>query len=600
MVAREDNLAQIFMARAKRHARKPCLRFKEDGLWSHSTYADVGEQVQRVALGLIALGLERGDRVALLSENRPEWAISDLAVLSAGGVQACIYSTNTPEQVGYIIRDCGARICLVSNNNQLQKVLRVKNTLPSLEQIVIFDPIQDITDRDPLVISMAQLCDIGRDKGDPAQLKHRIDSITPDDTATLIYTSGTTGMPKGVMLSHYNIISNVEAVMKVMDIGSSDVALSCLPLSHSFERTASHFSVLYAGASVAYIEGLDALAANMEEINPTVMVAVPRIFEKMHARILDDVHGLGRTAASLFVWALGIGREKAERELAGMRVPAVLRAKHELARRLVFSRIAERYGNRLRYFVSGGAPLAPEIAEFFWAIGIKLYEGYGLTETSPIVSANCPDAIKLGTVGRPLPGVEVRIADDGEIQVRGPNVMLGYFGHPQCSTEIFDPAGWLATGDIGLLDDDGFLRITDRKKDIIITASGKNIAPQNIENLLLMEKSIEQVNIVGDARKYLTAVIVPDFTEIDRWSKEQHLRFTSREETVKHPAVISLIAEAVDRVNGNLVKFETIKKFVLSSSEFSQENNMLTPTQKVRRKEVNQHFRDEIEQMYAE
>ena len=594
------DLANMFWERVNLTPDRVGQKYKQDGKWVELTYKEVGEKVRKFALGLLALGMKKGDKLSLLSENRPEWLWTDFATLSVGGVLVTIYATNTPEQVAYIIKDSESRFVVVSNNNQLQKVLAKKKELPTIERIIIFDPIKDITDKDPMVMSLEDLLKLGESYEKPEELDERLKSIEPDDLASLIYTSGTTGDPKGVMLSHKNFLSNVEAVMKLIDFKEDDIALSFLPLSHSLERMGGHFTMVYAGVPIAYAESIDKLPQNLREVRPTIMISVPRIYEKVNARIVEQVEKSSPVKKAIFKWALDVGSKVSRLKQQKKPIPLPLKLQLALADKLVFSKLKEAVGGRIRYFVSGGAPLAREIAEFFHAAGMLILEGYGLTETSPVITVNTPDAYKFGTVGKPIPGVEVKIADDGEILCKGPNVMKGYYKKPEATKEVFDEEGWFHTGDIGELDEDGFLRITDRKKEIIVTSGGKNIAPQPIENMLKMNKFIEQVCLIGDRRKFISAIIVPDFAALESWAKEQGIEFSNREELVKNPKVLELYQKVIDEVNSKLAKYETIKKFVLSPIEFSQENKMLTPTLKVRRKVVMRTFAKEIESMYAE
>ncbi len=594
------DLANMFWERASLTPDKAGQMVKVEGKWVEIPYREIAEKVKKIALGLLALGFKKGDKLSLLSENRAEWFWVDFATMSIGGVLVTIYATNTPEQVAYIVKDSESRFVVVSNNNQLQKVLSKKRELKTVEKIVIFDPIKDITDRDPMVMSLDDLMKLGESYDDPGELDRRLTEIDPDDLASLIYTSGTTGDPKGVMLTHRNFLSNVESAMKVMPIRSDDVALSFLPLSHSLERMAGHFTMVYAGVTIAYAESLDKLPQNLREVKPTVLISVPRIYEKVSARIRENVEKSGPVKKAIFDWALGVGRRVSQLKQQKRPVPLPLKLQLALADRLVFSKLKEAVGGRIRYFVSGGAPLAKEIAEFFHAAGMLICEGYGLTETSPVLTANTPDAYKFGTVGKPFPGVEIKIADDGEILAKGPNVMKGYYKKPEATKEAFDEEGWFHTGDVGEFDEDGFLRITDRKKELIVTSGGKNIAPQPIENMLKMNKFIEQVCLIGDRRKFISAIVVPNFEALEAWAKQQGIEFSNREELVKNPKVVELYNRAIDEVNSKLAKYETIKKFVLSPIEFTQENKMLTPTLKVRRKVVMQRFANEIESMYAE
>lgn len=595
-----SDLANMFWERVNLTPNKVGQKVKRNGNWVDITYREIGENVRKIALGLLALGFKKGDRLSLLSENRPEWAWCDFATMSVGGVVVTIYATNTPEQVAYIIKDSESRFVVVSNNNQLQKVLSKKRELSSVEKVIIFDPIKDITDKDPMVISLEDLMKLGESYKKPDELNKRLAAIKPDDLASLIYTSGTTGDPKGVMLTHKNFLSNVEAALKVMPVQEGELALSFLPLSHSFERMAGHFTLFYSAVTIAYAESIDKLPQNLREVKPTIVISVPRIYEKVHARILENVEKSSAVKKALFRWALEVGSKVSQLIQKKKLIPLPLKLQFLVADRLVFSKLKEAVGGRVKYFFSGGAPLAKEIAEFFHASGMLILEGYGLTETAPVLTANTPDAFKFGTVGKPFPGVEIKIAPDGEILARGPNVMVGYYKQPEATKEVFDSEGWFHTGDIGEIDEDGFLKITDRKKELIITSGGKNIAPQPIENMLKMNKFVEQACLIGDRRNYVTCIIVPNFSELESWAKSQNIEFTSREELTKNPKVIEMYQRIVDEVNSQLARYESIKKFVLSPVEFTQENKMLTPTLKVRRKVVMQYFAREIEKMYAE
>ena len=595
----DKNLAHMFKNRVAKFGDCPYLRYKKDGQWAALSFKDVDARVMEIAQGLLALGFKRGDRLSLLSENRPEWTMMDLACQCLGGILATIYATNTPAQCEYIVNNSESRFVALSNNNQLQKLLEKKIDLATTEKIIIFDPIEGITDQDERVLSLKKLQEMGRELNKPELVQKTIDDLTFDDVATLIYTSGTTGDPKGVMLTHGNFYSNSEASIEVMPIADNESFLSFLPLSHSLERMAGHWVPLYVGATVSFAESVDALRMNLQEVKPTAMISVPRIYEKFHAAIMDTVTRGGGIKEKLFHWALNVGKQMTQLKIDKKDPPLLLKLQYDLADKLVFTKIKANLGGNLKFAISGGAPLSPELFDFFWAMGITIYEGYGLSETTPVVAANTPDASRRGTVGKVVPGVAVKIADDGEILVKGPNVMKGYYKMPEATAEaIVD--GWFHTGDIGELDPDGFLKITDRKKDLIITAGGKNVAPQNIENELKMNRYIEQVNVVGDRRKYLTAIIVPAYDELERWAREKGIKYGEIAELVALPEIHDLISGALEETNRTLAKYETIKKFYLSPIPFTQENDMLTPTMKVKRKMVNLRFAKEVEAMYEE
>jgi long-chain acyl-CoA synthetase len=594
----EDTVVKLFWNRVRRYGMRTALRVKRAGLWQDIGWEEWGRSVRNFAMGLRALGLKERDRVALLSENRPEWTYADLAVLSANAVDAPIYATNIPEQVEHIVRDSGSRFIVVSTESQLAKVLEVRSRVPDLEKVILMDP--ETEHPGDGILTFAAVQALGEAKGDSAAFEKGLERGRPEDLATLLYTSGTTGAPKGVMLTHGNFLANVRGALEILPIRESDLALSFLPLSHSFERLAGYYTVMAGGGTIAFAEGIDKVPENIQEIRPTVMCSVPRLYEKMHTRVLTMAETGPGLKRKLFYWSLNVGSEVSKRITSKKDLPAVLRLRHKVADRLVFEKLRARMGGRLRFFISGGAPLSREIAEFFHAAGILILEGYGLTETSPVISANRPEGYKLGSVGQPLPNLEVRIAPDGEILVKGPSVMKGYYNRPEDTREVLSEDGWFATGDIGYLDQDNFLYITDRKKDIIVTAGGKSIAPQNIENLLKLNRFIEQVCIIGDRRKYLTALICPSFPELEAYARQNGIPAESRERLLEEPRIRRLFEEAVEEVNAQLARYESIKRFEILHVEFSQETGELTPTLKVKRKVVGTKYKEQIDRMYAE
>jgi len=593
----EDTVAKVFFNRVRKYGTRTALRVKRDGVWVDISWEEWGRNVKHLAMGLMALGLGEKEHVSLLSENRPEWTYTDLAVLAAGSADVPIYATNIADQVEHILKDSDSRFVVVSSEAQLQKVVQVKQNVPKLEKLVIMDPEKKHTE--DWILSFSDVLDLGRKKGDEKAFQARLDKGRPETVATLIYTSGTTGAPKGVMLTHENFISNMRAVTDILPLNDSDLVLSFLPLSHSFERLGGYYATMYIGGTIAYAESIDKVPENIQEVRPTVMCSVPRLYEKMHARVLSAVESGPALKKKLFYWSLGVGSEVSKIICAKKEMPPTLKIKHAVADRLVFAKLRERMGGRLRFFVSGGAPLAREIAEFFHAAGILILEGYGLTETTPVITANRPDSYKLGSVGQPLANLEVRIAPDGEILARGPSVMKGYFNRPEETREVLTDDGWFSTGDIGYLDQDNFLYITDRKKDIIVTAGGKNIAPQNIENLLKLNRYVEQVCVIGDQRKYLTALVVPCFPELEAFASENGIPAGDREALVNDPRVQKLFQNAVDEINAHLARYETVKKIKVLPVEFAQETGELTPTLKVKRKVVSKKFQEQIEQMYS-
>jgi long-chain acyl-CoA synthetase len=573
------------------------LKYKKDGAWRAISSDEFKTAVEELSMGLRSLGVEKGDKVAILSENRPEWAFADLATLCAGAADSPVYATLTPAQVLYILNDSQSKVCFVSNAAQAGKVAEVRSQLKIIRHVIRMDdaPIEGTT-------SLAELRAKGREAllRDRDAVRRRVAEVRPEDLATLIYTSGTTGDPKGVMLTHSNLVSNVLGAAKIFpELGKDDVCLSFLPLCHSFERTAGHNFMLYAGATIAYAESVEAVPQNLQEVRPTVMSSVPRLYEKMYARVNEKVAADPPARQKIFRWALSVGREifrhKVERTEPGL----WLKLKLRIADALVFSKIKERTGGRLRMFVSGGAPLAREIAEFFGAAGLLICEGYGLTETSPVITANRPDWIKPGTVGLPLEGIEVKIAADGEILTRGPHVMKGYFNKPEATAEAIDKEGWFHTGDIGVLDKDGFLVITDRKKDILVTSGGKNIAPQPIENRLKTNTFFAEVVMIGNKRNFPAALVVPNFETLEKWAGENGLAAKSREELVSRAEVLAHYQKLLADLLPDLAQFERIKKIALLTREFTLEAGELTPTLKVKRRVVEDKYKGLIDQMYA-
>jgi long-chain acyl-CoA synthetase len=581
------------------HFRKPdLLRYKAAGAWRDISTEEFVATVRSLALGLQSIGVGKGDRVAILSENRPEWTAFDHAILNLGAVTVPIYSTLLAEQVRYILDNSQSKALVLSTAAQLDKVLPLLGTLRDLGSLVVLDP--PATGLPARAVAWTDLRGAGEAvlRAD----KHRFEAararVGPDDLASILYTSGTTGDPKGVMLTHGNFASNVDATLRLIPFSDGDVTLSFLPLTHVFERMVE-FAYLSAGATVAYAESIDAVPQNLLEIRPTVMASVPRMFEKVHARILDTVSASPLPRRLIFGLALKVGRAKARAMLAGRPAPLFVRLLHAVTDPLVFVKVRERLGGRLRFLISGGAPLSPEIAEFFCAAGIRILEGYGLTETSPVIAVNTLDRTRIGTVGPIIPGIDVRIAEDGEILVRGPNVMKGYFRNDE-ATRAAIKDGWFATGDIGLIDSGGFLKITDRKKEILKTSGGKMVAPQPIENLLKTDRFISQAVLIGDRRKFISALIVPDHAWIESYAKLKQIPYTTTDDLIRNPRIIDLFRRRIEAKMAGLPSYETIKKFCLVPQEMTQEAGELTPTLKLKRRVIERKFADLIESMYRE
>jgi long-chain acyl-CoA synthetase len=592
----KGTLAQLFFMAVDRHAGlAAAFRSKVAGVWTPITHRTAAERVQAISLGLRELGVRPGDRVALVSENRPEWALTDYACLCARAADVPIYPTLTPKQTEYILRDSEAVAVLCSTAAQLAKILEVRAGLPALRHIIVFD---GGAKRDG-VVTLAELEAKGRTAAAKyPDWKREALAVGPDDLATLIYTSGTTGEPKGVMLSHHNIWSNVQAVLQIIPIGPGDECLSMLPLSHSYERMVD-YTLFQAGVIINYAESFDTVAANLQEVKPTVVLSVPRLYEKVYARVLENALSGSAVKRAIFFWAKRAGEEWATHALAGLPIPGGLAFKKKIADALVFSKLRARTGGRIRFFVSGAAPLSADIAKFFYSAGLPVIEGYGLTESSPVLTLNPLEKIKLGTVGRVVPGVELKIAADGEIFARGPNIMQGYYKLPDATRETVDAEGWLHTGDIGEIDSDGYLKITDRKKELIKTAGGKYIAPQPIEGMIKRNKFVANAVLYGDRRKFPIVLVVPNYDTLERWAKERSLSYGSRAELIGLADVKAKVEREVMGSLRDLAKFEMPKKVVLIEQDFTIEAGELTPTLKVKRRVVEKRYKELIDRAYT-
>jgi long-chain acyl-CoA synthetase len=593
----DDTLARMFWNRVEKSESLPAQMVKRGDQWQALTWAQVGAVVRELALGLIALGRHRGESVALLSTSRAEWVQADFAIFSAGCVTTPIYPTYTPEQIAYIVNDSEARTLIVEDPAQLAKVLEVRGKLEPLEQIVV---IQDYEGHEASILTWEELRRLGRENDDTLKgiLADRIASVRPEDVATIVYTSGTTGPPKGVVQTHGNHIAALNSVGQATGVKSGDVHLLFLPLAHSFARLESFIGV-HGGLTTAFAESLDRLADNLREVRPHFICGVPRVFEKVHARIVAGVEAGSPLKKKIFFWDLGVGRKVSRLQQARQPIPGRLMLKYRIAHKLVFSKLHQALGGRLRFAVSGGAPLSREIAEFFHAAGILILQGYGLTETCPVLTSNRIDHFKFGSVGPAIPGVELKIAPDGEILARGPNVASrGYFKKPEATAEVFEPDGWFHTGDIGRLDDEGFLFITDRKKDLIVTAGGMNIAPQNIENLLKADPFISQAMVYGDRRPYPVALITVNPEQLVEFANEPGILVTDYAQLTKHPKVTERVGRIVEAKNAQLQSYAKIKKFAVLPAEFTQDGGELTPTLKVKRKVVAEKYKDVLESLY--
>jgi len=586
-------LNDIFFAAVERNHDRMMLH-REAGKWLPITSREFGQSVARTARALHAWGIRTGDRIAILSENRPEWPMADMASLLLGAVTVPLYTTLTAEQTAFVLKDAGCRAIFLSSDHHLHKVLSV---LPQtqIEKIVVMDPLEFTGDLAPFAgqcTTMRQFtlhgpADLGR------ELEARARSIGPDDLATIVYTSGTTGTSKGAMLTHGNLVSNIQCSMLFFPMHPGQTTVSFLPLCHITARHVD-FSLLYHGVTLAYCPFIERLPANLLEVRPTIFVGVPRVYEKIYAQAEQKAKGFPKRA--IFDWALSVGQKHKPEILAGQ-TPTSLSWK--LANKLVFSKIREGLGGRVETFISGGAPLGRELAEWYASVGIRIHEGYGLTETSPVIAVNTPVNHRIGTVGKILSNLEVRLGEDGEILVRGPSVFKGYWNRPE-ETKAALVDGWFHTGDIGEIDADGYLSVTDRKKDLIKTSGGKFIAPQPIENALKLNAFIGVAAILGDKRKFPAVLISPNFSALEDWAGANGIAFSSRAELIANPKVQALYDGIIEGINQNLARFEKLKRVLLVADEFSAGNGVLTPTLKLRRRVVEERYHHQIDELYAQ
>ena len=578
--------------------RPDMFLWKQGGQWWERSTQSAAENVEALACGLMALGVEPGDKVVLLSEDRPEWAMADFAILTAAAVTVPIYPTLNAEETAYIANNSDAAIAVVSDQDQANKILSQRSALPNIKRIIIMDPPPE--GRGDLSTWEGTL-EKGRAYGAETPGIHRKTAATvkPDDLATIIYTSGTTGVPKGVMLTHSNFIENCKATLEEVNAGPSDRVLVFLPLSHSLERMAD-YCFFWRGCSMAYAESVEMVGENLQEVRPTLMVSVPRLYEKVYARLMEQAAHASGLKKKLIHWSVKVAQEWACATLEAGSVGAGLSFKHAVADRLVYKKLREKTGGRLRLMVSGGAPLARDLGLFFFGAGLNILEGYGLSETTPVVTVNKPGAMRYGSVGKVISKVEVRTAEDGELFVRGPNVMKGYYKMPEETAEVLSDDGWFATGDIAQIDEEGFVHITDRKKELIVTAGGKNVAPQPIENAFKTNKYVSQTVLIGDKRPYIAALIVPNWANVLDYAKSQGM--TEKDPAVlrDHPVVMHLFGGVLERVNSRLSRYEQVKRCRILIRELTQEAGELTPTMKVKRRVINELYERDIEELYAQ
>jgi long-chain acyl-CoA synthetase len=593
----DDTLTRMFWARVERSGAGPAQRFKRGGDWKTLSWTEVGELAHQAALGLLALGRKKDDAVGLLSSSRPEWVQADFAIFSAGCRTIPVYPTYPPDLIEYLVNDALIKTLVVEDPAQLAKVHAVLHRMPALEQIVV---IQGYEGNEAAILSWEALRRLGRDKQDALkrELADRVAEGRGEDIATIVYTSGTTGPPKGVIQTHGNHMAMLRSAEQTLRLHGGDVHLLFLPLAHSFGRLEA-FAGVHRGLTTAFAESIDRLAANLPEVRPHLICGVPRVFEKVYAGVVAKGESGSPVKRRIFHWALGVGKEVSRLRQDKKPVAGALALQQRLAHQLVFSKLHAALGGRLRFAVSGGAPLSKEIAEFFHAAGILILEGYGLTETCPSLTFNREDDFRFGSVGQAQPGVELRIAPDGEILARAPNIALGYWNKPEATREVFRSDGWFATGDIGRIDDQGFLYITDRKKDLIITSGGMNIAPQNVENLLKGDPFISQAMVHGDRRPYPVALITLNREEAIAFAREQGILVTDADLLARHPRVIERVARIVEERNAGLQSYAKIKKFAILPDDFTVDNGFLTPTLKVRRKAVAERHQALIDSLYG-
>lgn len=592
------SIPQMLQINAEKYADRPAISFKRGGGYLTLNYQQFYIRVLMAARGLRKAGMQPGDKVAIFSENRAGWAIADLGIQCALGISVPIYATNTGAQAAYVINHSGAKIIFVSDRIQYEKLLAVRDQIPQVELVVSFE--RFLGELVLPVYTLYQLSEISHPIKDEEkqQIEEQITSIAPEDLITIIYTSGTTGVPKGAMLSQYNMAINAwYGLLSAGEIGMSGTFLSFLPLSHVLERSAGYHAVLMSGGHIAFAEDVNKVVENILEVKPTAMISVPRLFEKIYSRVYENVHQMSPTKRRMFHRAIEIGREYIYLKYVKQQPTGRLGVKYRLYDKLIFRKIRKRFGGSLKFFICGGAPLDKTINEFMWIIGIPVYEGYGLTETSPALTLNNPREIRFGSVGQPLYETEFKLAEDGELLTRGPQVMSGYYRDDKGTADAFED-DWFKTGDIARIDDEGYVYIVDRKKEIIVTAGGKNIPPQPLENELKLDKYISQAYVHGDARPYLVALLTPNLERLIEFSHEKQLNYLGVDDLVANHQVQELFTRRIEKFNRNLPSYQTIKKFIVLPREFSTEGGELTPTMKLKRKEIFNLYKDKIEQLY--
>ncbi|HOJ17684.1 MAG TPA: long-chain fatty acid--CoA ligase [Ignavibacteriaceae bacterium] len=580
-----------------KNLERPLLKHKVNKEWVGISYSQFRKETENIALGLASLGVKRGDRVAIISENRPEWVYADMAILGLGAIDVPLYPSLTADNVEFILNNSESTTIIVSNKFQLNKLLKIRNNCRFLKNIIILNE-KDFIPGNKNLFTIKEVQERGADfgKNNPYYFKEEMKLAKPSDLCTIIYTSGTTGEPKGVMLTHDNIVSNVRDALLSFPIDKTDVFLSFLPLCHIFERMAGYYTAFASGAMICYAETIDSVSSDLLEIKPTLMTAVPRLFERIHSKVIKNFESQPAKKQKIINWSLETGRQYAQAKKR-KNIPVSLSLKHAVANKLVFSKLREKTGGNIRFFISGGAALSRDLGEFFEAVGILILEGYGLTESSPVISANRIDNYKFGSVGKPFSSVEVKIAHDGEILARGPNIMQGYYKNKkETDATIID--GWLHTGDIGVFDAEGFLIITDRKKHLFKTSAGKYIAPTPIENLFLASKFIEQFILIGDRRMFLSALIVPDYEAIKEYADSNNIPYKDETELVEKKEIYDMMEKELAQFQKNLANYERVRKFALLDKPLTLEGGEITPTLKIRRNVIEERYKNLIEGMY--
>jgi long-chain acyl-CoA synthetase len=598
-----QTLVEVFEYVARVHPRPDTLNYKSQGRWVSISSDQLLARARNIAAGLNALAVSPGDRVAILSESRPEWTLTDAGCMFAGAIDVPIYPTLTAPQVRYILKDSGARVLAIQNEEKFVQIREILAECPAVDHLVFFEKLPNaagLANNSPNQISLAELEARGAEflETQPNLIDDLAHRSGPEDLATIIYTSGTTGEPKGVMLTHSNLVSNLVDSSGHLSFAGDDSVLSVLPLSHVLERVAMYM-YLYHGMAAYFGESLDMIGPNLREVRPTIFVGVPRIFEKIFARVKEKTAEKGKLNLAFLNWSVEVAKEYARLLTRHQKIPTLLGLKHKLADKLIFSKMRQALGGRIRLLVSGGAALPEDLALVYIGAGLPIVQGYGLTETSPVITAGVPEDNRVGTVGKPIRNVEVRIASDGEIETRGPQVMRGYYNKPEETRAVFTADGWFRTGDIGTLDDEGFLRITDRKKELFKTSGGKYVAPQPIEQLIKGSRFVNQVVLIGSGRKFPAALIVPDWELIESYAKLKGIS-GSHAELCRHPRIIDLMERQIAGLTPDLAQYERVKKVALLEKEFTIEGGELTPTLKVKRRVVDEKYREVIDALYAE